>query len=1120
MSAKTEDSPAVPVSAEAPAPRRRRVARSLAIVVLALWVLVIGLAYATLALSGRLLPVPVWAVAEVESRLNAWLGPALGGAAVSLDGIDIAIDRAWVPSLHVSDLRVMPPGGGTLLVLPSATATIDPSALLHGSLRLRRLTVSGAQVQVTRFADGRFNFSFGTGAAVPPITSLEQLFAAVDRAFALPALSRVERVEATALALSLDDMRSGLRWQIGDGRFVLDNRPQELGAELSFSLIQPGAAPARATLSTTMTKGADTARLRATVENVAARDLAAQTSPLAWAAALDAPISGQVSATLDAQGLTAFEGQLEIGQGALRPTDATTPVRFDRADLRLTYDAASGRIRLSDLAVQSDSLRAEASGQAFLLDAEGRRITGPLTGAPPAAFLGQIEVGRVMVDPAGLFEAPVTFSAGAMDLRLALDPFRLDVGQLSLIEGDETISARGHLQATPEGWRLALDTGINRIGIDRLLALWPVHLVPLTRQWLADNVAVGELFDLRAAVRTAPNTTPVVSLDYEFRDTAVRFIKTLPPITGAWGRAGIKDRTYTMVVNQGMVTPPEGGPIRVKSGTFTIGTITDRPARAHIVMQTESTITAALSVLDEPPFRFLTKAGKPVDMAEAGQAVVTTTMDLPLKKGLKPEEVDFRVDGQLLAVTSSKVIPGKTATAEVMTIAADPHGLRLAGAGKLGQVPFDIAYTQGFGPPGIAARPHVEGTALLSQAAVEEFRLGIPDGTVSGGAEGQISVDFPLGAPAVVTLGSDLAGLGLTVPAIGWKKPAAEAGRLDASIELAKPPRVTSLALSGGGLVAEGGSVTTKPDGGIDRAHFDRVTLNRWIDAPVTLVGQGVGQPPAVEIDGGSITLAAMSGAGLGGGGGAGGANVPVTLRLDRLQVSKGLAVTDLRGSFATKGGFNGDFTGLMNGKARLRGSVAPSKHGPAVRVQSDDAGAVLQAAGIFDSARGGKLDLVLTPQEAAGSYDGKATLTDFRVVNDNILAELLNAVSVVGLLEQLDGGGFVFSHAEADLRISPEKVTIRDGAATGASLGVTMSGSYLLKDSRIDLQGVISPIYIVNGIGQFLTRRGEGVLGLNYSVTGTSSSPKVAVNPLSILTPGAFRDLFRMITDGSKPNP
>ena len=56
----------------------------------------------------------------------------------------------------------------------------------------------------------------------------------------------------------------------------------------------------------------------------------------------------------------------------------------------------------------------------------------------------------------------------------------------------------------------------------------------------------------------------------------------------------------------------------------------------------------------------------------------------------------------------------------------------------------------------------------------------------------------------------------------------------------------------------------------------------------------------------------------------------------------------------------------------------------------------------------------------------------------------------------------------------------------------------------------MISPIYLVNGVGQILTRRGEGLFGFNYRVTGTAEAPNVAVNPLSVLTPGMFRELFR----------
>jgi hypothetical protein len=56
----------------------------------------------------------------------------------------------------------------------------------------------------------------------------------------------------------------------------------------------------------------------------------------------------------------------------------------------------------------------------------------------------------------------------------------------------------------------------------------------------------------------------------------------------------------------------------------------------------------------------------------------------------------------------------------------------------------------------------------------------------------------------------------------------------------------------------------------------------------------------------------------------------------------------------------------------------------------------------------------------------------------------------------------------------------------------------------------VISPVYLLNGIGSLFTRRGEGVFGFTYTVTGTTGRPQVSVNPLSILTPGMFREIFR----------
>jgi hypothetical protein len=132
------------------------------------------------------------------------------------------------------------------------------------------------------------------------------------------------------------------------------------------------------------------------------------------------------------------------------------------------------------------------------------------------------------------------------------------------------------------------------------------------------------------------------------------------------------------------------------------------------------------------------------------------------------------------------------------------------------------------------------------------------------------------------------------------------------------------------------------------------------------------------------------------------------------------------------------------------------------------------------------------------------------RVQGAPALAELLSAVSVVGLLEQMNGEGLAFNTGEVSFILTPEAVEITQGSAVGASLGISFAGLYQSSGGRLDLQGVISPIYLVNGLGQIFSRRGEGLFGFNYALTGSANAPEVSVNPLSVLTPGMFREIFR----------
>lgn len=1069
-----------------------------------LLLLAVLLVVGALGLSGKPVSLPVWVVAELETRINRNLADSLPDESIAIGGVDLTIDSDWVPRLRLEDVRLLKRGGQSLLTLPDVRLTLDPAALLQGQVRPRSLRVIGARLAVLRDRDGRFDLALGAG-KMPQITSFAQVFDLADLAFATPMAASLTTVEAEALTITLQDQRAGKTWEVGDGRFVLTNRPDQLAAELGLSLVAGGAAPAQAVLTVVSDKGRDTARLTATINGVAAQDLASQVAALGWLGVLDAPISGRVSTTLGADGVTAMEARLDIAAGALQPQPAARPIAFDRATIALTFDPEQGRIKLTDLSVESPSLRVTAAGHSYLVRADGSRITGSLVRELPDAYLGQITFSQVMIDPEGLFQEPVRFSSGALDVRLRLAPFTLDIGQLSLAEDARRLTASGHIGADASGWTAAIDLALNEIQSDRLLALWPVTLRPATRGWLAKNVQQGKIFDVKAALRIEPGSEPRLHLGYSFANADVTFLATLPPVQAGYGYSTIDGQTYTMVLTRGTVQPPLGGAIDVAGSVFRVPDITRKPATAEITLQTVSSLTAALSLLDQPPFRFLQKAERPVDLGQ-GTARLTTRLTLPLQKKVAIKDVTYLASGTVTDFRSDQLVPGRAITAPSLMVSADPKGMAISGQGMIGRVPFDVTFTQAFGPQA-KGKSRIEGSVTLSQTTAEEFGLGLPDGMVKGEGQGQVVIDLERGAAGRLSLVSDLNRIGLSIPEVGWSKPAASTGRLRADVTLGPVPRVDRLEVQAAGLKAAG-SVRMREGGGLDVARFESVTLDGWLDGAVEIKGRGAGKDVALAVTGGSVDMRRMPDASKRKSSGRGG--VPISLRLDSLRVTDSIRFQNFAGEFAQKGGLNGDFTASLNGQAAVTGTVVPSPNGSAVRLQAGDAGAALAAAGVFSSARGGKLTLQLTPRDASGSYDGVAKLTNIRVKNASVLAELLNAVSVVGLLEQLNGAGIVFNQAEAEFLLTPRAVQVHRGSAIGASLGVSMAGVYQSGNGALAMQGVVSPIYMLNGIGAMFSKRGEGVFGFNYALRGTADAPQVEVNPLSILTPGMFREIFR----------
>jgi len=406
-----------------------------------------------------------------------------------------------------------------------------------------------------------------------------------------------------------------------------------------------------------------------------------------------------------------------------------------------------------------------------------------------------------------------------------------------------------------------------------------------------------------------------------------------------------------------------------------------------------------------------------------------------------------------------------------------------------------------------------EGTARLTAdvtigpAFLSTFNINLPQGMVSGASAAQLAIDLSNQQAPSFRLTSDLRGTGLNLDALGWSKARNAAGALTVVGALGETPRIDQLSISAPGLQTTG-TVRLAAGGGLERAEFENVRLGGWLNAPVVLIGRGRGRPAEVQVAGGTIDLrSARFGGANGGGNGDGG---PMEIALDRLQITDRISIEDFRGSFTSPSGFQGQFAGNVNGQAPIRGTLVPSGGGSAVRIVSNDAGSLMRATGLLRSAYEGDMQLTLIPTGAQGTYDGTVVGSGVRVRDAPALASLLDAISVVGLLNQMGGQGILFSDVEAQFRLTPNEVIVTQSSAIGPGLGLSMDGVYSSAAQVMDFQGVISPFYLLNGLGAIFTRPGEGLIGFNFNLRGPVDNPQVLVNPLSALTPGMFRDIFR----------
>ncbi len=1075
--------------------RARRGALWLACVALVLGVAGAGL---SLTLPGRSFEAPGW----IETRVEARLQQLLPQHDLRVQRMRVAFEDDWRPRIGLEDVILDDAQGQTRLSLSDIDLGVSISSALKGQVQARDLHVAGVVVAVSRARDGTLDFSFGqSGTTRAQFSDLPSALRAATSVFGNPRLGALERVRLDGLTVRFDDARAGRNWTVDGGRVTLEREGDAVALDGSFAVLggRSYAATLDAELRTTL--GAGGADFALDVRDFAAQDLAAQSPALAWLDVLRASISGTLSGAITEDGtLAPLSASLDLGEGALQPTEATKPIPFRTARTAFTFYPQDARIAFDALDIDSPWVSLGGSGQVLL---------GDMARGLPDSYTGQLRLTRISGNPADLFSEARAFEGAELDLKVTLEPFELTLGQALVSTGDAPLLATGRVAAGPDGWVYGVNAHTEALGSARVMELWPAGYKTKTRDWVAANLAEARLRDVQFAMRhDGVADRPEVYLGFGFDGARVRVLKALPELTGAAGQFELYRNRLSIRAERGGITAPQGGRVDVAGTEFILPDLTQRPNPAEVRLKGDGPVTAVLSLLDQKPFQFLTKSGQPVTLAKTGNVRFDGSLALPLKQKVAVNEVLFDVAGTATGVVSDTLVKGRTLEAPSLAISADNGGLRIAGAGTLSGVPFDGAWRQPFGKPGTPGE--VTARVTLSDAALRAFGVTLPKGSLRGRGSGDLSVTLARGAPPLFDLKSALSGIGLSIPQIGWSLGEKTTGSFRVRGTLSQPVKISGMSLDAPGLKADG-TIDLTPSGAFSAARLSRVVAGRWFDGAVTLTSRGKGATPAISVSGGRVDMrSAPFGQGGGSAGGGGGA-APLTLDLNRLTVADSIRLEPFKGSFTMGSALEGTFNARVNGAAAISGKVGPSRDGTGFEIRSQDAGRTLAAAGLLKQAAGGSLRLRMKPVRGrAGHYDGDLKIENTRLRDAPSMAALLSAISVVGLIEQMGGEGIFFTDVEADFRLAPDRVTVTKSSAIGPSLGISMDGWYRFGDKRLDMRGVVSPIYLINGIGALFSRNREGLFGFNYWLKGTTETPKVGVNPMSILTPGMFRDLFR----------
>ncbi len=766
-----------------------------------------------------------------------------------------------------------------------------------------------------------------------------------------------------------------------------------------------------------------------------------------------------------------------------------------------------------------------------------------------------------------LYDVPVTIDG--MNLKVSYDHtknmLKLENAKISL--GGVELQAKTEISTeNTEDLQIPLSARIPLLEQSQIGPLWPSAFQDEgAKEWLVDKLSKGRFEevtldvglhaykvsdasvnqDFPEGVQAIPASqkswkidTGDVKAGFVVKDMDIDYRAPLSPIVNAQGSGEFLSTTDELTLHIEAASLLD---MRAEKGKVVLTNIMAGDGEADIQVGIKGPLPSMFRYIkDEPIALSEEELGIAVDKVK-GDADVTVNVSFPTIRDVLADQVKVKVAGTLSETVLPGVVNEMDLTGGPFKFSAAEGKIILSGdKGLLDKRPVKFNYIQYLETQGSPYSSKVD--ASLSADPVLRDKLGID---LSDFVEGPVFVDVTYTQfddnHAEAVFKGDLKNSVIKLDPFDYRKPSASAGTATGSIAIdsGRIREVRELAVKTADLDIKNARLTFRPDGEgseLDKGQIPsfklfetNVSIEFEIDKDdavrAQLKGPFFDARPFLR-DSGDDKKEGQKKA-------ASEKDLPYTgPRIIALLETDKIRTHELYTVDKAKVYFDFNKQGKMQrfemdgiaGKGEVYLRYKPNEQNlMTLRLEADDAGALLRSFDIYKDMRGGKLALYGEAKEVGldAKIEGDVQIADFKVVNAPVLGRLLSLAGPAAIPALLSGDGMNFSRLESGfgwrLMDGGDIWSFSSGKASAASLRLTFDGSVDQIKDKWDMSGTIVPLSLINSfvsnipiVGDILAGGKDGaVLAATYTVKGTVSDPQVNVNPLSALAPGILRRLL-----------